>query len=427
MFIPDKEAGSTVNLQFRARNASGAVTEWSQTFPIGLPSGPTPTAPTGPTVAFSAGSFILDWTASTAPDLAGYRINASHATAGSKDFFVSKDQTSWTLSPAENDTAFTGTGPKEAVTFTVYAQGSGGTESTGLSFGLQTYPTMTGTITETCVPSVDTLTYFWNYPATGGDIVAFTRVVIDDNSDVATPTDTKDAYGNTIGFQVLSGSRYSMATIYDIFGRTLASAIIGPHTPATATADTTPPAEPTGLSLGSQSTTVTGDARITLTLTPPTDSDLAGYYVRYSTTDGSNWTYQTVDATTTNPTTQAIVVTGLVPSTTYYFQAASFDKAGNVSTSYTASVSAATNAIPTIETPNATVSASFVGGDLVVQWSTDSATYSSHFAGYMVDINGAKWPTSEKSFVLTAEENIGRLGGDPTFEPGAIDIAARDI
>ena len=426
MFIPDKEASSTINLQFRAKNQAGIATEWSQTFSIGLPSGPTPAAPTGNTVAFSGGSFILDWTASTAVDVTGYRINASHATAGSKDYFVSKDQTSWTLSSAENDTAFTGAGPKEAITFTVYAQGSGGTESSGLAFGLQTYPTMTGTITESCVPSVDTLTYFWGYPATNSDIVAYTRVVIDDNSDCATPTDTKDSYGNTVAFQVTSGSRYSKATIYDIFGRTLASAIIGPHTPAVATADTTPPASPTSPTLGSQSTTTSGNARITLTLTPPTDSDLAGYYVRYSTVDGSNWTYQNADATTTNPTTQAIVVTGLVPSTTYYFQAAAYDKAGNVSTSYTASVSAATNAIPTIETPTGALTSTWSGGDLYLSW-TDPQTYGSHFAGYTVDINGARWQTVERNFTLTAEENIARLGTDASFAAGDIDIYARDI
>ena len=118
------------------------------------------------------------------------------------------------------------------------------------------------------------------------------------------------------------------------YGRIDAAAAIA-ATPA-ANGDTVPPTAP--LSLGATA----GQQQVSLSWTANTETDLAGYHVYRSTTNGSGY----VQVTTALLTTTSFINTGLTGGTTYYYVIRAVDTAGNQSAN-SAQASATPTAPPT--------------------------------------------------------------------------------
>jgi predicted phage tail protein len=118
------------------------------------------------------------------------------------------------------------------------------------------------------------------------------------------------------------------------YGRIDAAAAIA-ATPA-ANGDTVPPTAP--LSLGATA----GQQQVSLSWTANTETDLAGYHVYRSTTNGSGY----AQVTTALLTTTSFINTGLTGGTTYYYVIRAVDTAGNQSAN-SAQASATPTAPPT--------------------------------------------------------------------------------
>ena len=183
-------------------------------------------------------------------------------------------------------------------------------------------------------PGIDAITVFWT-PAADSDIIGY-------NVYAGTTGGFTPNSGNRVFSGLATSFTYTTTTYTERFFKIFSVDKFGQEsttfdsTSDTANSpfgggDTTPPAPPTAFDV-----TVTNDPMgllltqtATATWTPPADSDVAGYHIRYKKTSESNWTVVTIPADSAQP---YVISKSLEPDTAYNFQIRAYDTFSNDST-----------------------------------------------------------------------------------------------
>lgn len=173
------------------------------------------------------------------------------------------------------------------------------------------------------------------------------------------------------------------------YGRIDAFAAISATPPGTT--DTTPPAAPTGV------VATAGQGSVTLNWAANTETDLGGYRVYRSTTDGSGYT----EVTTTAITGTSFVNSGLTGGTTYYYVIRAQDTSLNLSAN-----SAQVSAVPTSPPGPVTLftdgfeSGNLTAGGWVVQNNSAVANTGARLSGaWGARMSGTTWMEKSRSTV----------------------------
>jgi len=178
------------------------------------------------------------------------------------------------------------------------------------------------------------------------------------------------------------------------YGRIDSGAAIAATPPVSG--DTTPPAAPAGV------TATAGQNAATIQWTANTDSDLAGYRVYRSTTNGSGYT----EVTTSLLTAPGFTNTGLTGGTTYFFVVRAQDLAGNLSAN-----SAQVSVVPTAPpTPVTLFSDGFESGNLTAGgWAVQNTSAAANTGARLTGSWGARLTATswmEKSFSTVGYNTI---------------------
>jgi len=335
-------ATPSINLQIRSRDTSGNLSDPLST----SANNAVPTNITNSTSSFSSPDLYLQWntvTASSDNDITHYKLTLNNSNIPKTVVYsipaISNSTTSalFQLTYQQNVNDFgrpSGSFSGSIVAVDIFNQ----TSSTPRTFTV-TNPVPTDYPTITVAPLIKGFSASWSAPSSSFADYSYTEVYASNSTpffaSVTAPvwrgTGTYAEYSNVPNYNTF----YVLARHFDLFGQP------GPDGPITSVipinpvvADTIPPATPNAgfySSASLDSTDISGQRfNITASWTPVADTDLAGYYLKYSLTNTSSalGTVQSTPASANYPVkTNFLGYAG----NTYYWWVASYDKSNNTS------------------------------------------------------------------------------------------------
>lgn len=331
-------AGYKTSVTFHIKTRDSAY-QLSATAATVTGSKPKPAAPLNPIFAAVGNSFQASWDAVTKDtaggdliDRLGYRVRLING-VDERHFFTT--DTKFALSYEDNKSNF-GTARGS---FTFYVGAVDSVNQVGAE------ATLTATNSEPPAPTnlkgepvAEGIRLDWT-PSIADDVVQYEVWVAGDATSVGTlntviPSGTNFYIYSTVAY---TQDHYIYLKAVDQFGTaSVASNRVGPFRPESPfTVDTTPPGSST-LTTSTPVRPVTEQAAVTLTWTTPTDTDLAGFQIRYSENTSATriWQYRDVPDKTATTTT----IEGLRSDTPYVFQLRTYDNFSNTQVGWPAEV-----------------------------------------------------------------------------------------
>lgn len=358
ILLRDLTPGTDYNIQLRANDGTN-VSDWSRIFPLTtIQDTLAPAAPTGLTWVVNRTAFSAKWDAVTQNEDASPIEDLSHYLVklqipGGSYVTIKTTNTFYDLAFETNKALF-GT-PQAILECTVYAvdqTGNVSVPSTTITATNPPPPDPTGVVAAGIVGGVSMR---WDVQVID-DLAAY-DVYMSTSGSGFTPTDANRIYsgtGNTVVYDSssLGVTHYFKIRSRDVFD-SISNYVTVSATPISPTdVDTTAPGVPTGLTASmAVDTNDSAFAVATVAWTAPSDTDLAGYVVRYKQDAATGYDYINVPVGTTS-----IVIGGLAVGVQYNFGVQAYDRSTNRS-AYTTNVNAtAANTAPsTPAAPTASV------------------------------------------------------------------------
>jgi hypothetical protein len=354
ILLRDLTPGTDYNIQLRANDGTN-VSDWSRIFPLTtIQDTLAPAHPQGLTWVVNRTAFSAKWDAVTQNADASPLLDLSHyivmLTDGTTVVNVKTTNTFYDLA-FETNKAFFGT-PKPTVSITVFAVDTTGNvsePSTTLSATNPPPPDPTGVAAAGIVGGVS-----MKWDTQDIDDLAAYDVYMSTTGSGFTPTTGNRIYTGTGNRLVFDSSSLGIVHYFKIRSRDVFDSISGyvtvSATPISPTdVDTTAPGVPTGLGVTmAVDTNDSAFATAALSWTAPSDTDLAGYVIRYKQNASSTYDYVNVPVGTTS-----ITIGGLVVGVQYNFSVQAYDRSTNRSAFSTAVNGTAVNTAPS--TPAAPV------------------------------------------------------------------------
>jgi hypothetical protein len=339
--IPGLTPGQTYNVQLRSTDGTN-FSAWSRTFQLVVDSDTAPLPDIENLVLQSVGdSFVATWTYANRPnDFRGFDIRWYDGTTYSNIYRVGGESAyTATLTFSENAGIFNTA--KSPMRIEVKAVDNSGNSSPGILSSAVVNPIPTQISTP--VPNAGNNQVMVSWPAATFDDYAYTEIYGEVGSGTSPTAGT--GLGRVVGTSFVHfTSSYGSALYYkvrhfDKFGQgsTLAgvsAAAVAPNNPALI--DVTPPADPNvpTATPSLDADDATGSTGIIdVSFNSKTEADLAGHNLRYSSTNGSEWTYIDIPLTGTRGgvNAQAAQIKGLFAGKTYYVQIQAYDAVNNLS------------------------------------------------------------------------------------------------
>jgi len=409
-------ATPSINLQIRSRDTSGNLSDPLNT----SASNAVPTNITNSTSSFSSPDLYLQWntvTASSDNDITHYRLTLNNSIIPRTVVYsvpaISNSTTSalFQLTYQQNANDFgrpSGSFSGSVVAVDIFNQ----TSATPRTFTIVN-PAPTDYPTLTISPIIKGFAASWSAPAASFADYSYTEIYTNATTPFsasnATPvwrgTGTYAEYSNFVTYNLT----YVLARHFDLFGQPGPDSAIVSVTPINpVTADVIPPATPSAgfYSSATLDPTDIGGQRfnVTASWTPVTDSDLAGYYLKYSLTNTSSalGTVQATPASANYPVkTNFLGYAG----NTYYWWVASYDKSNNTSswsTLQTTNIPADTTA------PASVTNFAIFGNDNIITASWTAVATSTDF-NPPVGIGGYRVRSATDSGITTNVQTFNSL------------------
>lgn len=348
ILLRDLTPGTDYNIQLRANDGTN-VSDWSRIFPLTtIQDTLAPAAPTGLTWVVNRTAFSAKWNAVTQNEDASPLEDFSHYLVkiqipGGSYVTIKTTNTFYDLSFETNKALF-GT-PQPSLECTVYAvdlTGNVSVPSTTLTATNPPPPDPTGVVAAGIVGGVSMR---WDVQVID-DLAAY-DVYMSTSGSGFTPTSANRIYSGTGNAVVYDSSSLGVTHYFKIRSRdvfdSISNYVTVSATPISPTdVDTTPPGVPTGLAATmAVDTNDSAFATAAVSWTAPSDTDLAGYVVRYKQNASSTYDYVNVPVGTTS-----ITIGGLVVGVQYNFSVQSFDRSTNRSAFSSAVNATAANTAP---------------------------------------------------------------------------------
>lgn len=353
------QPGKTYSFQVRSVNDE-TYSQWSRTFAIPVTSATgNPPAPEVPTVQVAGDSFIATWTyANKTSDFKHYEVVWNNGSTDSVAQYVTGE--TFTLVFSDNVLLFGS--PSPVVSVKVRAVRRSGPTSSWVQSATAQNPVPTEIPTVTASAGINSVNVSWT--AATFDDYAYSEVYAEvGNSSTTSTSKVGRVTGNFFTHPTMSygAALYYKVKHFDKFNQPSATAgvyltAVAPDNPAIV--DIVPPANPNAATLSSTNDTNDGTGAtsyIDVSFNAKTsDSDLAGHMLRYSTTNGSAWTYIDIplNGTPTGGSAQAVQIKSLFPSKNYYVQTLAYDANNNKSAWVNASSYPIVTAADTTVPPN---------------------------------------------------------------------------
>ncbi|QGH76373.1 minor tail protein [Streptomyces phage Daubenski] len=348
ILLRDLTPGTDYNIQLRSNDGTN-VSDWSRIFELTtiqdtLP----PAAPTGLTWVVNRTAFSAKWNAVTQNADASDLLDFSHylvriAIPGGSYVEVKTTNTFYDLA-FETNKAFFGT-PKATLECTIYAVDLTGNISLPSATVTATNPPPPDPTGVVAAGIVGGVSMRWDVQVID-DLAAY-DVYMSTSGSGFTPSNANRVYSGTGNTLVYDSSSLGVVHYFKIRSRdvfdSISNYVTVSATPISPTdVDTTAPGLPTGVSASmAVDSNDSAFATATVSWTAPSDTDLAGYVVRYKQTAGTNYNYVNVPVGTTT-----ITIGGLVVGVQYDFSVQAFDRSTNRSAFTTAVNATAANTAP---------------------------------------------------------------------------------
>lgn len=344
VLIRDLAPGTRYRLQIRSKNSVGQTSNWSKVLDFNTI---TDNVAPGPVNNLQAevkprGSFQVKWDAPTVDalgqplyDLKDYVVVVSSIGSTYTNTYATSS-TTWDFTFEMNYGAFIAARPQ--VTFTVYARDLAGNLSTpSTAYATNQPPSNVSGFVAT--GSVDSISFNWDKNTDIEDDIAY-YLIKQGNSPATVVNSIYQGLTIPATWETIDTAlQYFSIVAVDLF----AQASPTPQTSSararsSLTVDVTPPGIPTAVATTSgvdTSDTSASSVYINVTWTPPIDTDIQEYVIRYS-IDGTTWNYMVVPGeNTSGAQTTTARINGLRAGQSYYVAVQAVD--------YTANFSAFTN------------------------------------------------------------------------------------
>ncbi|QGH79836.1 minor tail protein [Streptomyces phage Bordeaux] len=347
ILLRDLTPGTDYNIQLRSNDGTN-VSEWSRVFPMTTVTDTLAPAPVqNVTWVVNRSAFSGKWDAVTQNEDASPLLDFSHYIVRIQSGVTYRDvkttNTFYDLS-FETNKAFFGT-PQATLAITVFAVDTTGNFSDASSTVSATNPPPPDPTGVLAAGIVGGVSMRWDVQ-TIDDLAAY-DVYMSTSGSGFTPTTGNRIYSGTGNTLVFDSSSLGVVHYFKIRSRdvfdSISNYVTVSATPISPTdVDTTAPGVPTGLA--ATMTVDTNDsafATAAVSWTAPSDTDLAGYVVRYKQNASSTYNYVNVPVGTTS-----ITIGGLVVGVQYNFSVQAFDRSTNRSAFSSAVNATAANTAP---------------------------------------------------------------------------------
>src|ERR1041384_2088602 len=347
ILLRDLTPGTDYNIQLRSNDGTN-VSEWSRVFPMTTVTDTLAPAPVqNVTWVVNRSAFSGKWDAVTQNEDASPLLDFSHYIVRIQSGVTYRDvkttNTFYDLS-FETNKAFFGT-PQATLAITVFAVDTTGNFSDASSTVSATNPPPPDPTGVLAAGIVGGVSMRWDVQ-TIDDLAAY-DVYMSTPGSGFTPTTGNRIYSGTGNTLVFDSSSLGVVHYFKIRSRdvfdSISNYVTVSATPISPTdVDTTAPGVPTGLA--ATMTVDTNDsafATAAVSWTAPSDTDLAGYVVRYKQNASSTYDYVNVPVGTTS-----ITIGGLVVGVQYNFSVQAFDRSTNRSAFSSAVNATAANTAP---------------------------------------------------------------------------------
>jgi len=347
ILLRDLTPGTDYNIQLRSNDGTN-VSEWSRVFPMTTVTDTLAPAPVqNVTWVVNRSAFSGKWDAVTQNEDASPLLDFSHYIVRIQSGVTYKDvrtTNNFYDLPFETNKAFFGT-PQATLSITVFAVDTTGNFSDASSTVSATNPPPPDPTGVVAAGIVGGVSMRWDVQSID-DLAAY-DVYMSTSGSGFTPTTSNRIYSGTGNTVVYDSSSLGVIHYFKIRSRdvfdSISNYVTVSATPISPTdVDTTAPGVPTGLA--ATMATDTNDsafATAAVSWTAPSDTDLAGYVVRYKQNASTTYDYVNVPVGTTS-----ITIGGLVVGVQYNFSVQSFDRSTNRSAFSTAVNATAANTAP---------------------------------------------------------------------------------
>lgn len=343
ILIRDLQPGTQYAVQLRANSGDG-VSQWSPRFLITADADTeAPTAPTWAAVnpwipdgtSFVATWEPIDYSLTQNKDFSRYELVISD---GTKSITINTRDTAYVLTLEMNSSRF-GT-PKPSLTAKVRAVDATGNASVYTSTQTATNAVPGSPTSVVATAGTDSVSLTWTPPA-DTDLIGY---------NIYTSSDVKIGFINATSYTYITTNYTSQSfkvAAVDAFGQVSTKTASNAVTPVTPfVLDTTPPADVTSVNVTfSDVGTIPVTRNAVVTWTAPSDTDLAGYYVRWKKSADATWNMRNVSKTETSA-----IITDLTPNISYDFAVRAYDRYANFSTNWVvwSGNTGTTTVVPTI-------------------------------------------------------------------------------
>lgn len=423
ILLRDLTPGTDYTMQLR-QNDGVNVSDWSRVFNLTtMQDMVAPAHPQNATLVVNRTAFSAKWDAVTQNDDATPLLDFSHyivtISNGSTSVDVKTQNTFYDLS-FEANKSFFGT-PQATVSVTIYAADINGNVSLPSNTASATNPPPpipTGVVAAGIVGGVN-----MRWDAQIIDDLSAYDIFMSTSGSSFTPGPTNQVWkGTSNSFLYDSNSlgvvHYFKIRSRDVFDSTSGYVTVSATPISPTDVDTTAPGIPTGVAASmATDTNDSAFATATVSWTAPTDTDVAGYVVRYKQNASGTYDYINVPVGTTS-----ITIGGLVVGVQYNFSVQAFDRSVNRSAFTTAVNATAANTAPsTPAAPTASGNTQQIQVSHNIQKST-SGRLESDVAYFEVHLG------TTTGFVTSSATMIGtmQVEAGSTFVSEVFSVAATD-
>ncbi|AXH66814.1 minor tail protein [Streptomyces phage StarPlatinum] len=354
ILLRDLTPGTDYNIQLRSNDGTN-VSEWSRVFPMTTVTDTLAPAPVqNVTWVVNRSAFSGKWDAVTQNEDATPLMDFSHYIVRIQSGVTYRDvkttNTFYDL-PFETNKAFFGT-PQATLSITVFAVDTTGNFSDASATVSATNPPPPDPTGVVAAGIVGGISMRWDVQSID-DLAAY-DVYMSTTGAGFTPSNANRVYSGTGNTLVYDSSSLGVVHYFKIRSRdvfdSISNYVTVSATPISPTdVDTTAPGVPTGLTATmAVDTNDSAFATAAVSWTAPSDTDLAGYVVRYKQNSSTTYDYVNVPVGTTS-----ITIGGLVVGVQYNFSVQAFDRSTNRSAFSSAVNATAANTAPS--TPAAPV------------------------------------------------------------------------